>query len=191
MKRSAVLIVIVFASSRLTAQSVTGLLGMRPQQAATAQADPLGRNTPSGTVLGFLQAVQDGNDVAAADYLQMSAARRQSQGAELAAKLKVLMDRAFVGHLGRISTSPEGNPENGVIDQQTVGFFSFPDSDVPVVLVRVTDPSAGKIWLFSAETLSKVPELYDNIEAHQVETSCLRSWCEPSSSGCRCGNGWR
>ncbi len=80
------------------------------------------------------------------------------------------MDRAFVGHLGRISTNPEGNPENGVPDQQTIGYFSVSDSDVPVALVRVNDPNAGRIWLFSAETLAKVPDLYDNVEAHQVES---------------------
>src|SRR5208283_5116705 len=134
------------------------------------QVDPLGRSTPSGTVVGFLQAEQDGNDKAAADYLQMTAARRLSQGPELAGKLKVLMDCAFVGHLGRISTNPEGSPDLGVPDQQTIGIFSVADSDVPIVLVRVADPNSGRIWLFSADTLSKVPELYDNVEAHQVET---------------------
>jgi MscS family membrane protein len=86
-----------------------------------------------------------------------------------------LMDRAFVGHLGRISTNPEGNPDLGVLDQQTIGFFSVADSDVPVVLVRVTDANSGKIWLFSTDTLSKVPELYDNVEAHQVETKLPQS----------------
>jgi MscS family membrane protein len=121
-------------------------------------------------VLGFLQAAQSGDYRAATEYLQMSATRRQSQGPELATKLKVLMDRAFIGRLSRISTNPEGNPDNGVFDQQTVGTFSLGDSDVPVVLVRVVDPNAGKIWLFSAETLSKVPDLYDNVEAHQVES---------------------
>ncbi len=85
------------------------------------------------------------------------------------------MDRAFVGSLRRISTRPEGNPENGTSDQQTIGVFSTRDADVPVVLVRVTDPNSGKIWLFSAETLSKVPELYDNVEAHQVENKLPQS----------------
>ncbi len=160
----------------LAAQSVTGLLtGNQAKTPASAQADSLGRSTPSGTVLGFLQAAQSGDYRAAADYLQMSVARRQSQGAELASKLKVLMDRAFVGSLRRISTSPEGSPDNGLADQQTIGSFSLADSEVPVVLVRVTDPNSGRIWLFSAETLSKVPDLYDNIEAHQVESRLPQS----------------
>jgi MscS family membrane protein len=121
-------------------------------------------------VLGFLQSAQAGNYQTAADYLQMSTARRQSQGSDLAEQLKVLMDRTFVGHLGRLSTSPEGNPDYGVLDQQTIGVFSNGDADVPVVLVRVADPNSGKVWLFSSQTLGKVPELYDNLEAHQVES---------------------
>ncbi|MGH9643940.1 MAG: hypothetical protein ACRD3Q_16150, partial [Terriglobales bacterium] len=125
-------------------------------------------------MLGFLQTAQSENYQAAADYLQMPATRRQSQGADLARKLKALMDNAFVGHLSRISTSPEGNPDNGIPDQQTIGVFSIPnenaENDVPILLVRVTDPNVGKIWLFSSATLSRVPELYESIEAHRVES---------------------
>jgi len=85
------------------------------------------------------------------------------------------MDSAFVGSVRRISTSPEGDPNYGTSDQQTIGNFSTRDADVPVVLVRVTDPSAGNIWLFSADTLSKVPDLYENVEAHQVENKLPQS----------------
>ena len=171
MKKLALLVLVVsFCLQGLTAQSVTSLLQKAAQpQGPTSASDPLGRETPSGTVLGFLQAAQAGDYRSAADYLQMSAARRQSQGSDLAEKLKFLMDRAFVGSLRRLSTNPEGNPGYAP-DQQAIGVFSNGDPDVPVVLVRVTDPSSGKIWLFSSETLSKVPELYDNLEAHQVET---------------------
>ncbi len=169
-----ILVVFVFVSVRggvaqSVAQSVTKVLGATTPAPSASSTDPLGRDTPSGTVFGFLQAAQAGNERAAADYLQMSAVRRMSQGPDLAGKVKLLMDSAFVGSLRRISTRPEGDPEYGTSDQQTVGNFSTRDADVPVVLVRVTDPNAGKIWLFSADTLSKVPELYNNVEAHQVE----------------------
>ena len=172
MKKFALLVLILALSlPGLVAQSVSGLLGGTATKTATsAQADPLGRDTPSGTVLGFLQAAQSGDYKTAADYLQISAARRPSQGTDLATKLKVLMDDAFVGSLRRLSTSPEGNPDVGLLGQQTIGTFSVADTDIPVVLVRVTDPNSGKIWLFSADTLSKVPELYDNVRTHQVET---------------------
>ncbi|MGA2234998.1 MAG: mechanosensitive ion channel domain-containing protein [Terriglobales bacterium] len=178
MKKLALLVLVVFLSLHgLMAQSVTSLLpgGAKAQTPTPAPTDELGRGTPSGTVLGFLQAAQAGNYQTAADYLQMSTARRQSQGPDLAEKLKVLMDRTFVGSLRKLSTSPEGNPDYGVLDQQTIGIFSNGDTDVPVVLVRVGDPNSGKIWLFSSETLSKVPELYDNLQAHQVENKLPQS----------------
>src|SRR5271155_787377 len=173
MKKLALLVLVVFlALQSLAAQSVTSLLqaGAQTQAPTSASADQLGRGTPSGTVLGFLQAAQSGDYKTAADYLQMSAAHRQSQGPELAEKLKVLMDRVFVGSLRRLSTSSEGNLEYGTTDQQTIGTFSYGDADVPVVLVRVADPNFGKIWLFSFDTLNKIPELYDTVEAHQVES---------------------
>jgi MscS family membrane protein len=162
----------------LPAQSVTNLLkGGAPAAGATpaTTADALGRDTPSGTVLGFLQVAQTGNYKAAADYLQMSVAHRQSQGADVAEKLKELMDHSFVGSLRRLSTRPEGNPELDSPDRQNIGFFPDGDTDIPVVLVRVTDPSAGKIWLFSADTLGKVPEAYNNVEKHKVETKLPQS----------------
>ena len=180
MKRFALVILILTAlASGLAGQSVTSLLGTPPKNSPSTSADPLGRETPSGTVLGFLQNAQSGNYQAAADYLQMSSARRQSQGADLASKLKNLMDHSFVGSLRRISSSPEGSADDGGPEQQTIGVFSVSnesaDSDVPVVLVRVTDPNAGKIWLFSSATLAKVPDLDETVEAHQVETKLPQS----------------
>ena len=170
MKKLILFVLLVVASWRaLDAQSLPGLLGgtTPAQEPAAAPSDSLGRETPSGTVLGFLQTAQSGNYKIAADYLQMNAAHRQTHGPELASQLKVLMDRAFVGSL-RLSTHPEGNADDSG-ERQTIGAFANGDTEVPVVLVRVADPNSGKIWLFSAETLSRVPELYDNLRAHKIE----------------------
>jgi MscS family membrane protein len=171
----AISIAVAGFSTQLPAQSVTSLLQGAAPATTPGSTDQLGRDTPSGTVLGFLQQAQNGNYKAAADYLQMSAAHRQSQGSDTAEKLKVLMDRAFVGSLRRLGTRSDGNPEFGTVDQQTIGTFSSGDADVPVILVRVNDPNSGKVWLFSSDTLSRVPELYENLEAHQVENKLPQS----------------
>lgn len=136
-----------------------------------APTDPLGRQTPNGTLFGFLQAMQGGNYLTAAQYLQMSPARRASQGEQLATQLKALLDGAFVGSLKLISVNPEGTVQSGLpSDREKLGTLSVDDSEADVLLVRVNDPNAGKIWVFSAETLAYVPELYDLLQAHQVET---------------------
>ena len=113
-------------------QALPGQSPATPGNGNAAAADPLGRNTPSGTLYGFLQAAQSGNYSIAAQYLQMSAARRQSQGEDSAAKLKVVIDRAFTGDLRQISNQPEGTPQEGMsLDKQRVGNLNSGDVDVP------------------------------------------------------------
>ena len=139
--------------------------------ANSAANDLLGRNTPSGTLYGFLQAAQSGNYSIADQYLQMSAARRQTQGEDLASKLKVVIDRSFSGDLRRISNQPEGIPQEGMpFDKQRVGTLTAGDVDADLILVRVSDGANGRIWLISSDTLARVPELYDQAAVHQVET---------------------
>lgn len=148
---------------------------LQPSSSSSSSAnktptDPYGRTTPSGTVFGFLQAAQAGNYSAAVQYLQMSPGRRQSEGEQTAIKLKEVMDRAFAGSLKKVSTQPEGTPQEGVpLDRQDLGPMSSGDVEDELQLVRVTE-AGNKIWLISADTLAKVPELYDQVQARQVET---------------------
>jgi len=138
--------------------------------AANAAVDPLGRTTPSGTMLGFLQAAQAKDYGIAAQYLQMSPARRQVEGEQMATKLKVVLDNAFTGRFKNF-TQPEGIPQEGVpLGRQKLGTMASGDVETDLDLVRVSDPSAGKIWLISADTLAKVPELYDQVQARHVES---------------------
>jgi MscS family membrane protein len=141
------------------------------QNTPAAPTDPLGRQTPNGTLFGFLQATQAGDYTTAVQYLQMSPARRDTQGEQMATQLKVVLDRAFGGSLRTISTNPEGTVQPGLpSDRERIGTLSIDDTEVDVLLTRVNAPNTGKIWLFSAETLAKVPEVYELVEAHQVET---------------------
>ena len=154
-------------------QSLSQILsGTEAQKAAPPPTDPLGRTTPNGTLFGFLQDVQSGKLDIAAQYLQLSPSRRQSQGAELASQLKFVLDRAFVGSLKSVSTNPEGTVQVGLPpNKERIGSVSVDDADLDVILARVDDPNGnGKIWLFSTETLAQIPELYSALQAQQVET---------------------
>jgi len=51
--------------------------------------DPLGRTSPRGTVIGFLEAAHRGDFATAAFYLQMSEKERRRSGPEIAHKLQV------------------------------------------------------------------------------------------------------
>jgi len=156
-------------------RSLAQLPGISTSGASSKSSDQLGRETPYGTVFGFLQAAQSANYSIAAQYLQMSPSRRQSDGDATAMKLNVVMNRAFNGSL-KPSRQAEGTPQEDVpLDHQKLGTMSSGDVEDDLELVRVTDPSAGKIWLISSNTLTKVPELYDQVEARQVETK-LPAW---------------
>jgi MscS family membrane protein len=145
-----------------------------PASTSSTSSDQLGRDTPYGTVYGFLQAAQSGDYSIAAQYLQMSPARRQTEGDALAMKLNVAMNRAFAGSL-RPSRQPEGTLQEDVPPgRQRLGTMSAGDVDAELELVRVTDPTAGKIWLIASDTLAKVPELYDQVEARRVESRLPR-----------------
>jgi MscS family membrane protein len=158
----------------ISATAVGQLPGL--PKTATAPAtppvtDPLGRDTPNGTIYGFLHAAQAGNYSIAAQYLQMTNAKRAAQGEDLAAKLKEVMDRAFSGNLRLISNQSEGSPQEGVpSSRQHIGVLSAGDVDADLDLVRVTDSGGVKIWLISSETVAKVPDLYDRLAVHQVES---------------------
>jgi MscS family membrane protein len=154
-------------------QSLSQILsGNEPQKAEPAPVDPLGRQTPNGTLFGFLQAVQSGKLDVAAQYLQLSPSHRQSQGPQLSTQLKYVLDRAFAGNLKAVSTNPEGTAQVGLPpNKERIGTVSVDDRDVDVILVRDNDPNGtGKIWLFAPETLAQIPDLYDTLQAHQVET---------------------
>ncbi len=168
------LVLSLLAPLPVTAQSPLSSVLPSSSSATTGTSnspvDPLGRTSPSGAVLGFLQAAQSGDYSIAAQYLQMSAARRQAEGEQIATQLKAVMDSpAFTGRVGNF-TQTEGTPQEGVpLGRQKLGTMSSGDVEADLDLVRVSDPSAGKIWLISSDTLAKIPELYDQVEARQVE----------------------
>ena len=176
--RATVLLVLGLAPCLpLSAQSALTQLLQSSTPANTAQKGPdqLGRDTPYGTVYGFLHAAQAGQNSIAAQYLQMSPRMRQTEGDALALKLYTAMNSAFAGNL-RPSRQPEGDLQEDVPPgRQRLGTMSAGDVEVELELVRVTDPTAGKVWLVSSDTLAKIPELYDQVEARQVETK-LPAW---------------
>jgi MscS family membrane protein len=141
---------------------------------ANAQPEPsdsLGRNTPHGTVVGFLQAAQNGKYRDAAQYLQLSKNERALRGQQIAEQLHELMDEAFVGRVGTISNRREGSPAAGAQEnRETIGTFRVDDSTTDVDLVRVDDARAGEIWLFSSQTLTAVPGLVDQLDTDRLES---------------------
>jgi MscS family membrane protein len=169
--KSILILALCLVATLLSAQTSLLQSTTSPTPPTNSPVDPFNRTTPSGAVLGFLAAAQSGDYSIAAQYLQMTPARRQSEGDDIGNKLNVVMNHACACNLGRLSTQADGSPQEGVpLGRQRIGTMSSGDIEVDLDLVHVTDPNAGRIWLISSDTLTKVPELYDQFEARQVES---------------------
>jgi MscS family membrane protein len=155
-----------------TAAQLPGVTTKSPSPAPATQeqvSDPLGRNTPRGAILGFVKATGRNDFVTAAMYLQVTGKQKPATET-LARDLKELMNRYFTMPIAMISDSPEGTAEGGLpLDRERAGSLNIEGKKVDVLLVRVSDPQSGRIWLISSDTLAKVPELFDSMEATWID----------------------
>ena len=138
-----------------------------PQQAQVP--DPLGRDTPRGTVREFNEAVRSGDLARASRFLQVPPASGERLDT-LARQLSELLDRYFVQPISSINASPTGALDDGLAaDRERVGVLRIGARDIGVELVRIEEPPSGLIWLISNETLAQVPTLHRAITAPWIE----------------------
>jgi MscS family membrane protein len=140
-----------------------------PQQPAPPQTevDPLGRNTPRGTISGFTSAVHREDFVAAAAFMQLTARQRSSVDT-LARTLTALLDQYFTGRVAALSGSPAGITDDGLpLDRERIT-LSLPSGPADVVLKRTSSPQ-GELWLISSETLAQVPGWGRALEASWID----------------------
>ena len=136
----------------------------------SAANDPLGRDTPRGSLTGFMEAAQRGDNERAAEYLQLPRQQTGLDSARVINDLKALLNHAYVGRLGAVTDNPElvYDPQLEP-NQQRVGEFSVNGRELPLLLVRVPDGNSGHLWLISWNTLSKTEDLANDVRAHEVE----------------------
>src|SRR5712664_226486 len=135
-------------------------------------SDPLdlGRETPRGTVIGFIRAAQSENYDIAVQYFE---ARRRVSGEperEIAQQLLAILNARFAGSLDSITNDPTGRQEGGPPREQVVvaGTRGLSES-FPLYLVHMEVARGAKVWLISRQTLDQVPEVYDSLRFPQLE----------------------
>ena len=178
------IVLILLASGVAPAQS---LLQKAASQAAPPSAaapippvpeepkDPLGRDTPYGTVMGFLKTAEQGDWKAASDFLDSKQPPEAKQ--ELARQLKLVMDKGLTLDITTLSKDPEGSPKENVRrTRNEVGTAKIGNQSLQIFVDRI-QPTANRppYWLFSAETLSQLPDLARNLEAPWFE-AYLPKW---------------
>ena len=82
----------------------------------------------------------------------------------------------FQGAINLLSDDPNGSVEAGLpLGQVRAGVVKVGDTTADMILVRVDDPVAGKIWLVSRASLESVPKLYALLESEKpTEASRMR-----------------
>lgn len=158
--------------------ALTNAQTLPPRSAPTASegaqpADPqgLGRETPRGTVKGFVRSAQDGTYDVAVQYFERGPHSSLDQDRELAAQLLAILNARFATSLDSISEDPEGRLGDGVPHNQImVGGSRTVGESFPLYLVRREVSRGGpKLWFISRQTLERVPETYYSLRYPQME----------------------
>ena len=140
----------------------------RPAEPEMAYNDPLGRSTPQGTVLGFMKSATQGDYERALQYLDTKKTGISAQ--KLIIALNSVLDRGFQGKLGILSNKPEGDLDDNLLpSKERVGVIKAPSGSFDILLERVQRGNDPPIWLFSAETLTKVPEIYKELGVPAID----------------------
>ena len=131
-----------------------------PKPEAEPTTDLLGRDTPRSAMMGLLKSSKRGDYETAARYLQPTAGQSKNL-AEVAQQFQALQGY-FKGNVGLLrSDDPNGTVEPGLPPGEVrAGVLVVGGTTVDVILVRVDDPSSGKIWLISRKTVANIPTLY-------------------------------
>ena len=135
--------------------------------------DPLGRNTPHGTVLGFLKAAEAQDYTRAAEYLDGK--RTPEKAVELAGQLKTLLDLGDIdiSSISRrrraISTSRSASPARASASSRRRLAISMCCS------TESNFVNQAPVWRFSQETLTRVPSAYASVR-HRDIASYFPEW---------------
>jgi MscS family membrane protein len=157
----------------------------RAQEAArnAVEADSLGRDTPRGTVLGFIEAAGKGNFEAAALYL--NADPRGPDAATLAHQFYVVLDTRLPARPRDLSDRPDGSQINPLKpNQDVVGTITTSEGPLDIVVERV-NRSGKRLWLFSRPTLDAIPAAYGENDLVAIESHLPKVFLRPRIAGIR------
>ena len=138
-----------------------------PAEQGKAPEDPLGRSTPQGTVFGFIKVATQGEYDQAIQYLDTK--KTGASARKLVDALQVILDRGFSGKSAMLSSKPEGNLDDNLPPtKERIGTVQTSLGNLDILLERIQRGNSPPIWVFSAATLAKVPEIYQELDVRTL-----------------------
>ena len=122
--------------------------------------DSLGRRNPRGSIEGFIRAAATKNYIAAAQYLHLDSTLKAGRDSlELTKGLQMLIERkGNIYPYSWISDEPEGLKDDNLgPNLDRIGVATLNGETFDLLLESTTDKMGGPIWLFSSETIQRVP----------------------------------
>jgi MscS family membrane protein len=168
-----ILLVLCIAASAFAAQKPRLLPGaketQKPVEPEVAYTDPLGRSTPQGTVFGFVKSASKGDYDQTLQYLDTKITGIRAR--KLIDAVQGILDRGFSGKPAMLSNKPEGYLDDNLPpSKERVGTVETPSGSLDILLERVQRGNNPPIWLFSAETLKNVQEIYKELDVRTIRS---------------------
>jgi MscS family membrane protein len=140
----------------------------RPAEPEVAYTDPLGRSTPQGSLFAFMKSAAQGDYEQALRYLDTRITGLAAQ--KLVVGLRTILERGFSGKLAILSNKQEGYLDDNLPpSKELVGTVKTSSGSLDILLERVQRGNNPPIWLFSAETLKNVPEIYKELDVRTID----------------------
>jgi MscS family membrane protein len=133
-----------------------------PAPAAAPPVEEAAPDSPRASVKRFLELCKAGEYAEAAAYLDLTEVQKPD-GAQLARRLKAVLDRQIWIKLESISPLPQGDPLDKLpAGVEEIGSIPGPGGAEPVRLVRRHFPE-GTRWLFSRTTVERIDDWYSRL----------------------------
>ncbi len=160
-----VLLLCMLGSAAASAQTDPAAASASTQALPEIPEDALGRGTPRGAVLGYLNAVQEQDYKTAADYLDLRNLSRKNlfaeDGPRLAEQLDLVLVRKLWIDIPTLSNDPGGMVGDGLPTfRDRMGVINTSTGEVELLLQRVPRGDGVFIWKLSNVTVALIPGLY-------------------------------
>lgn len=150
-----------------------------PASAPTPK-DPLDRDSPQSCVVAFLETAHAKDYGKAWRYLDvrnMPEDERFKAGSELARQLATILDRDTRFDVGDLSRNPLGDlSDNLPSNRDRVDTFQVNGRTLELDLERVTLHPGNTVWLFSSDSVKRIPRSPRSPTPRPSKGICRRRW---------------